>query len=154
MLLLLPAFLLIQRSGTSQTAPYALIDSVNFKSELLGVPYGNVIKMYGVAVDERRGLAYTSTSQTEFISRLSTNSMAETGTVVNPFGPNLTTINVNPANGYLLLSDPDGAVIRQRLVNPANSNVLGTYYLFLARGSRPRFSPPSQPRVFGRWHEP
>lgn len=117
---------LISAQLFSQTN-YLRKDSVNFKSALLNVPYKNTLKMFGVAVDTSRRLAYINSLQTDNISIINTNSKMEVGELKNPFGYRLVNLEVVQRNGFLLISNALEIPIRIFLVNPQTNSVINSY---------------------------
>jgi len=118
--------LLLPLALAAQTSSYRLLHQVDLKNALVS-PFQNVLKMYDVAVDERRGRAYTSGSQTEYAAMIDIASGVEAGSVRLPFAPQLNTLHCNPANGYLLATTPSSSPVKMYAINPGNSQHTGTY---------------------------
>jgi hypothetical protein len=118
--------ILISAQVFSQTN-YFRKDSVNFKSALLNVPYKNTLKMFGVAVDTSRRLAYINSLQTDNISIININSKMEVGELKNPFGYRLVNLEVVKRNGFILINNSLEPPIRIFLVNPQTNSVINSY---------------------------
>jgi hypothetical protein len=86
----------------------------------------NVIKLFDVAIDENRGLAYTSGSQTKFVSQIDLAQGREIGSVMLPFSAKLHYLDCNPRNGYLIITLP-GTPDKLYLVDPAGSRHMASY---------------------------
>lgn len=118
---------------SSQTG-YFMKDSANFKQTLLNKPFLNTLKMYGVAVDTARRVAYINSLQTDNISVINLDLRKEIGGVTNPFGYTLVNLEVNPANGFLLVLDSkDEITTKAYLVNPLTNTTTG-YYNYSSAG--------------------
>lgn len=118
--------ILISVQVFSQTN-YLLKDSVHFKSLLLNVPFKNTLKMFGVAVDTSRRLAYINSLQTDNISVINLNSKTEVGELTNPFGYRLVNLEVVQRNGFLLISNVLEPPLRIFLINPQTNSVINSY---------------------------
>jgi len=111
---------------SAQTLSYKLINQFDLKNELVN-EHKNVLKLYDVAVDEVRGLAYTSGFQTEYASIIDLTTKQEIGSVELPFSGLKNELECNPANGFLLVTamEPEPAITY--LINPSNSQLVGSY---------------------------
>ncbi len=129
--------LIITSYSYSQTNSYRLISYKDVKHELTGNNYPNVLKTYDMAIDQGRNRAYVTSILTPYAAIIDLNTKTEVGSVSYPFGGAflLTSVSVNPANGYLLMSWIEDTIPKQYLVNPDNSQNLGTYYYSSTRAS-------------------
>jgi hypothetical protein len=112
----LPLFAQITVTLTRQTDLKQALVSAN----------ANVIKLFDVAVDDQRGLAYASGSQTKYISQIDLVRGREVGSVLLPFSGKLHYLDCNPFNGYLivtLLGTPD----KMYLLDPARDRAVASY---------------------------
>lgn len=115
---------LLLHHAYAQPFPYQLVHEVNCKQTFIN-QYRNVIKMCAVAVDEARGLAYTTGSQTRYASIIDVAQRREIGSVTMPFTPQTNSLRCNPVNGYLLAGISDGKTLYA--VNPRTSENTGSY---------------------------
>ncbi len=110
----------------SQTLTYKLVKSYDMKRTLVS-NHGNVLKMFDVAVDNYRGKAYSSGTQTNNISVIDLTTKSESGTLTLPFTGIVHTLRCNPANGYLLIVNAESTPNKLYLINPASNTITGTY---------------------------
>ncbi len=111
---------------SAQTLSYKLINQFDLKNELVN-EHKNVLKLYDVAVDEVRGLAYTSGFQTEYASIIDLTTKQEIGSVELPFKGLKNELECNPSNGFLLATTLEPEPDISYLINPSNSQVVGSY---------------------------
>jgi len=120
----------------SQIQTYRLLDYANLKSRITGNPQQCAVKMYDIAIDQKRGYAYTTPIMNEYIAQIDLNTKTQSGSVAYPYTTSFTIsyVYVNPYNGYLLCGDIDASPSKMYMVNPANSQALGSYTFNSAQG--------------------
>jgi regulator of extracellular matrix RemA (YlzA/DUF370 family) len=97
--------------------------------------FENTIKMYDVAVDPLRHLAYTAGSMTQWIAQIDLITGTQVGSVASPFERQILTLNVIPENGFLLICAPETSPVKQTLVNPETGKVLGSFTYSTNKGA-------------------
>jgi len=115
--------------SNGQSLSYKLVSFNDVKHELTGNNYPNILKTYDMAIDQFRNRAYVTSILTQYVGVIDLNTKTEIGSVIYPFSGAflLTTVSVNPANGYLVLSWTDESPVKQYLVNPENNQLMGNY---------------------------
>lgn len=115
-------FTLLSNYGLSQST-YYLVNEKDIKQTLVN-PHQNVLKMYDITIDEIHGKAYTSGSQTKYISVIDLNSYQEIGSIQMPFRE-LNRLACNPVNEHIIAIPMSNPYVGY-YINP-NSQVIGTY---------------------------
>lgn len=105
---------------------YYLFDEKDIKQSLVN-PHKNVLKLYDITVDPIHGKAYTTGSQTEYISVIDLDNSVEIGSIQMPF-KGLNVLKCNPANEHLLVT-PLTSPYTVYYISPS-SQVIGTLNLF------------------------
>lgn len=121
------ALVLFSNFAKSQISTYRLLDYANLKSRITGNSSQSCIKMYDIAVDQKRGYAYTTPILTEYIAQININTKSHTGSVTYPYSSNISYVYVNPVNGYIICGDVEASPPTAYLIDPANSQVKGTF---------------------------
>jgi YVTN family beta-propeller protein len=117
---------LITIAATAQPTSYRLVRAVNFNKTFAG-GFPNTIKMFDIAHDDRRNLLYTHGFPTRNVAVIDAISRRQIGSFAMPATAQLTTLAVNPVNGYVLITTPESSPVRAYLVNPATGSSTGTY---------------------------
>jgi len=112
--------------ANAQPTSYRLVRTVNFNKTFSG-GFPNTIKMFDIAYDDRRNLLYTQGFPTRNVAVIDAISRRQVGSFVMPATAQLTTLAVNPVNGYVLITTPESTPVRAYLVNPATGSSTGTY---------------------------
>jgi hypothetical protein len=110
----------------AQPTSYRLIRETSL-NRTFGAGFGNTVKMFDIAYDDRRNLAYTHGFPTQNVAVVNLATQRHTGSVRLPIPGQLTNLRVNPVNGFLLVSTPESSPVRAYLIDPTNSSTKGTY---------------------------
>lgn len=110
----------------AQATSYRLVRTINFNKAFAG-GFPNTIKMYGIAHDDRRNLLYTQGSPTRNVAVVNMTTQRHVASFVMPPSAQLTTLSVNPVNGYVLVTTPEAQPVRVYMVNPESGTTTGTY---------------------------
>ncbi|MDW8219555.1 MAG: hypothetical protein RML40_03390 [Bacteroidota bacterium] len=118
--------LIAAMAAVAQPTSYRLVRAVNFnRTFTAGFP--NTVKMYDIAYDDRRNLAYTHGFPTRNIAVVNLVTQRQTGSVRLPIPGQLTDLYVNPNNGFLLVTTPEALPVQAYLIDPADGSTKGTY---------------------------
>ena len=118
----------------SQNETYQLIKTMNLKNRRVA-PFENTIKMYDIAIDPVRKLAYTAGSMTEYIAVIDLMQAQQIAAFKHGWSHQLVNFNLNPSNGYLLVNAPQESKKEQRLFDPETGQLMGSYTYQAASGS-------------------
>ncbi|MBS1513415.1 MAG: T9SS type A sorting domain-containing protein [Bacteroidetes bacterium] len=123
------ACILFIQSAFSQIQTYRLLDYSNLKTKLTGNSSPSSVKMYDIAIDQRRGLAYTTPIMNEHIAQIDIINKSYLKSVSYPYATSFTIsyVYVNPPNGYILCGNTDASPSVIYLVNPQTSALVGSY---------------------------
>ncbi len=128
--------LVLSQLSYSQIQTYRLLDYANIKSRITGNSQHCSVKMYDIAIDQKRGFAYTTPIMNEYIAQINLTTNTQSGSVAYPYTTSFTIsyVYVNPYNGYLLCGNIDASPSTMYIVNPTNSQSLGSYTFNSAQG--------------------
>ena len=113
----------------SQIQTYRLLDYSNLKTKITGNSSPSSVKMYDIAIDQRRGLAYTTPIMNEYIAQIDINAKNYVKAINYPYSTAFTIsyVHVNPVNGYILCGNVDASPSVIYMVNPSNAALIGSY---------------------------
>jgi hypothetical protein len=112
--------------ATAQSTSYRLVRAVNF-NQAFTAGFPNTVKMFDIAYDDRRNLAYTQGFPTRNVAVVNLVTQRQTGSVRLPIPGQLTNLRVNPVNGFLLVTTPEASPVQAYLIDPADGSTKGTY---------------------------
>lgn len=128
--------LLFVSSAFSQIQTYRLLDYSNLKTKITGNASECSIKMYDIAIDQKRGFAYTTPILNQYIAQINLNTKTHSGSVAYPYPTDFTIsyVDVNPVNGYVLCGNVEASPSVMYMVNPSNSSAVGSYTFITSQG--------------------
>jgi DNA-binding beta-propeller fold protein YncE len=110
----------------AQPTSYRLVRETNL-NRVFGAGYANTVKMFDIAYDDRRNLAYTHGFPTGNVAVVNLVTQRHIGSVRLPIPRQLTKLSTNPVNGFLLVTTPEAMPVQAYLIDPADGLTKGTY---------------------------
>ena len=127
--ILFTLFLIVSPDATIIAQSYKLLERTEIHSKL-GVQFPNALKLFDIAVDDWRGIAYNSPIMTKEYPMIDLNESKQVGTVHAPYTDayNLAWLSVNPVNGLLYTYLAEAQSPDMYAIDPPSAQVAGQYH--------------------------